>query len=41
MKMLISSSVAQNVRELAEELFQPVAQSYKSKLKMHKMLIAN
>jgi hypothetical protein len=39
--MLIGSSIAQNVRELAEELFQPVPQSYKSKLKMHKILIAN
>jgi len=39
--MLIDSSVAQNVRELAEELFKPVPQSYKSKLKMHKILITN
>jgi len=39
--MLIGSSVAQNVRELAEEVFQPVPQNYKSKFKMHKILIAN
>jgi hypothetical protein len=39
--MLMGPSVAQNLRNPAEELFESVPQNYKFKLKLYKTLITN